>query len=66
MDKESKLLQMRKDKINELKDLGINLYPNDFKPSCSIVSLKKLLKKTRNLWGGRRTILYCRPDDGRK
>jgi lysyl-tRNA synthetase class 2 len=40
MDKESKLLQIRKDKIDELKDQGINLYPNDFKPTCTIERLK--------------------------
>jgi len=36
MDKESKLIQIRKEKISQLKDNKINLYPNDFKPSCSI------------------------------
>lgn len=45
MDKESRLIQLRKDKINELKEDGIALYPNDFKPSCTIQSLKKTIEK---------------------
>jgi len=44
MDKESKLIQLRKDKIKELKDKGTNLYPNDFKPSYSIKELKKIIE----------------------
>ena len=44
MDKESQLIQVRKEKINGLKDDGISLYPNDFKPSCSIKALKKIIK----------------------
>lgn len=44
MDKESKLIQLRKEKINDLSDSGINLYPNDFKPSCSISALKKIIE----------------------
>ncbi|MCK5837101.1 MAG: lysine--tRNA ligase, partial [Desulfobacula sp.] len=45
MDKQSKLIQLRKEKINELKDSGVNLYPNDFKPSCSVNALKKIIKE---------------------
>ncbi|MCK5162950.1 MAG: lysine--tRNA ligase, partial [Desulfobacula sp.] len=45
MDKVSKLIQVRKEKINGLKDSGINLYPNDFKPSCSIKVLKKIIEE---------------------
>lgn len=41
MDKESKLLQLRKEKMDELKASGINLYPNDFKPTCTISDLKQ-------------------------
>ncbi len=44
MDKESKLLQVRKEKINDLKEQGINLYPNDFKPTCTIAALKKIIE----------------------
>jgi len=51
MDKESKLIQLRKEKINELKDNGINLYPNDFKPSCSIKTLKKIINDTPDKLG---------------
>jgi len=45
MDKESNLIQLRKERINELKESGINLYPNDFKPSCSIRALKETTEK---------------------
>ncbi len=51
MDKESNLIQLRKEKITELKDSGINLYPNDFKPSCSIKTLKKIIEKTSETLG---------------
>ncbi|MBU0972010.1 MAG: lysine--tRNA ligase [Proteobacteria bacterium] len=40
MDKISKLLQVRKEKINELRESGVRLYPNDFRPSCSVSELK--------------------------
>lgn len=46
MDKESKVIQLRKEKIKELKDNGVNLYPNDFKPSCSVKALKEIIKDT--------------------
>lgn len=45
MDKESKLIQLRKEKIHELIENGVNLYPNDFKPSCNIHELKDILEK---------------------
>lgn len=45
MDKKSRVLQLRKEKITELKNNGINLYPNSFKPSCSIKALKKIIKE---------------------
>jgi len=45
MDQKSKLIQVRKEKINELKEKGINLYPNDFKPSCSVKELRKIIDK---------------------
>ena len=51
MDKQSKLIQLRKEKINELKDSGVNLYPNDFKPSCSVNALKKIIKKSPDTLG---------------
>ncbi|CCK80166.1 lysine--tRNA ligase [Desulfobacula toluolica] len=51
MDKQSKLIQLRKEKINELKDNGINLYPNDFKPSCSIKELKKFTEENPDSLG---------------
>lgn len=43
MDKESKLLQLRKNKIEEIKNGGTSLYPNDFKPTCSILELKQII-----------------------
>jgi lysyl-tRNA synthetase class 2 len=43
MDKISKLLQVRKEKINELKESGVSLYPNDFKPSISVFGLKEVI-----------------------
>jgi lysyl-tRNA synthetase class 2 len=51
MDKQSKLIQLRKEKINELRDNGINLYPNDFKPSCSINALKKITEENPDSLG---------------
>lgn len=51
MDEESKLLKLRKEKINSLKKDGINLYPNDFKPSCSIKSVKEITQKKSAVLG---------------
>ncbi len=51
MDKESKLLQIRKDKIDELKTQGIHLYPNDFKPTCTINSLQERIETRPELMG---------------
>ena len=58
MDKESKLIQLRKEKINGLKDKGINLYPNDFKPSCSIEELKKIIEKEPDSLGEKGDEFY--------
>ena len=51
MDKESKLIQVRKEKNAQLKDNGVNLYPNDFKPSCSIKALIKITKENPDCLG---------------
>lgn len=51
MDKESNLIQLRKEKIKELRTSGINLYPNDFKPSCSIKMLKKTIDENPETLG---------------
>lgn len=51
MDKESNLIQLRKEKITDLKNSGINLYPNDFKPSCSIRMLKKTIEENPETLG---------------
>ncbi|MCP4719874.1 MAG: lysine--tRNA ligase [Desulfobacteraceae bacterium] len=45
MDKISKLLQVRKEKINELKENGVSLYPNDFKPSNLVSQVKRVVDK---------------------
>jgi lysyl-tRNA synthetase, class II len=58
MDKESKLIQVRKEKINELKESGVNLYPNDFRPSCSIKTLKQIIKKTPDALGEKGDQFY--------
>ncbi len=42
MEESSTLLKARKDKINELRESGINLYPNDFKVSSTIGELHQL------------------------
>ncbi|MFH2060414.1 MAG: lysine--tRNA ligase [Pseudomonadota bacterium] len=44
MDQDNKLILLRKEKINELKDSGVVLYPNDFKPTCSIQALKAAIQ----------------------
>lgn len=51
MDKEGRLLKLRKEKINELKEKGVNLYPNDFKPSCSIDELRKIIEEKPDTLG---------------
>ncbi len=44
MDKISRLIQIRKEKTAQLQENNINFYPNDFKPSCSIKELRKIIK----------------------
>jgi len=51
MDNESNLIQVRKEKISQLKENKINLYPNDFKPSCSIKELRNIIKNQPDLLG---------------
>jgi lysyl-tRNA synthetase class 2 len=58
MDKQSKLIQLRKEKINELKDSGVNLYPNDFKPSCSVQALKKIIEASPDTLGEKGDQFY--------
>lgn len=45
MTKENKLLTLRKEKIESLKESGLNLYPNDFIPTCTISALKELIQE---------------------
>ncbi|WDP88245.1 MAG: lysine--tRNA ligase [Desulfobacter sp.] len=47
----SKLLQIRKEKINELKEEGIHLYPNDFKPDCRVPEVKSIIEKEEETLG---------------
>ena len=43
MENESKLTQLRKEKIAAIKSTGVHLYPNDFKTTCSVTELKSLI-----------------------
>ncbi|MEA1966959.1 MAG: lysine--tRNA ligase [Thermodesulfobacteriota bacterium] len=45
MEDSSKLLKARKEKINEFRESGVSLYPNDFKVTATMEELKKLIKK---------------------
>ncbi len=51
MDKESNLMQVRKEKISQLKEQKINLYPNDFTPLCSIKELLGIIEDQPDLLG---------------
>ena len=51
MDKTSKLLNLRKEKINELKDGGVHLYPNDFKPTCTVPEVKAVIENEADTLG---------------
>ncbi|MBF0231339.1 MAG: hypothetical protein HQK63_17390 [Desulfamplus sp.] len=51
MEDSSTLLKARKDKMNELKDGGITLYPNDFKISNTIGDLHQLTKLSPEILG---------------
>lgn len=44
MENDSNLLQARKEKIEMMKESGVSLYPNDFKPTCSIIQLKEIIQ----------------------
>ncbi|MCG8688955.1 MAG: lysine--tRNA ligase [Desulfobacterales bacterium] len=51
MDKKSKLLTLRKEKIEELKEEGVNLYPNDFKPDYTVPQIKTIIENEENTLG---------------
>lgn len=51
MDKTSKLLNLRKEKINELKQGGVPLYPNDFKPTCTVPQVKSIILEQEETLG---------------
>jgi lysyl-tRNA synthetase class 2 len=40
----SKLLKLRKEKIEELKAEGVHLYPNDFKPTCTVPEVRAIIE----------------------
>jgi lysyl-tRNA synthetase class 2 len=43
MDKDTRVIQARKEKITAIKEMGIPLYPNDFKISCSVAQLRHII-----------------------
>ncbi|OGL46032.1 MAG: lysine--tRNA ligase [Candidatus Schekmanbacteria bacterium RBG_16_38_11] len=45
---ENELIVQRKNKIEELKSLGLNPYPNDFKPTHSVEDIKKVYGEKGN------------------
>ena len=49
--KTSKLLDLRKEKIAELKNEGINLYPNDFKPDYTVAKVKTVIEEKADSLG---------------
>jgi len=46
MDKSSDILQKRKEKIEELKKSGVNLFPNNFNVSHTIQDIQKEIEKS--------------------
>lgn len=45
MDKDSQIIQLRKEKMQAIRKSGVPLYPNDFKISCSLAQLKQTIAK---------------------
>jgi lysyl-tRNA synthetase class 2 len=43
MDKDTRVIQARKEKITAIKEMGIPLYPNDFKISCTVAQLRQII-----------------------
>ncbi|HSL61991.1 MAG TPA: lysine--tRNA ligase, partial [Desulfotignum sp.] len=43
MDKDTQIIQVRKEKIAAIREKGIPLYPNDFKISCTVAQLRKII-----------------------
>lgn len=60
--KTSNLLEIRKEKINELKTEGISLYPNDFKPDHRVCEVKDIIEHDAETLGenGRKFCLAGR------
>ncbi|MBF0412232.1 MAG: lysine--tRNA ligase [Desulfamplus sp.] len=57
MEESSTLLKARKDKMNELKESGVNLYPNDFKVSNTIGELHQFTQISSETLGEKEIIL---------
>lgn len=52
MDKqENQLLKLRHEKIERLKENSINLYPNDFKPSCTVKEIHHIIESAPDRLG---------------
>ena len=43
MDKDTQIIQARKEKITAIREKGIPLYPNDFKISCTVTQLRQII-----------------------
>ncbi len=53
MDKDSQIIQLRKEKIQAIKESGVPLYPNDFKISCNLARLKQTIEEDPESLGER-------------
>ena len=51
MDKDSQIIQLRKEKIQAIKESGVPLYPNDFKPSCTLAQIKQTIAENPDVLG---------------
>ncbi len=49
--KTSKLLDLRREKITELKNEGVHLYPNDFKPDHTVAQVKSIIEEKADALG---------------
>ncbi len=50
MDKENTILEKRKEKIQQLKEINVNLFPNDFKVSHSVKEIMEMIDNSANLF----------------
>jgi len=54
----SKLLTIRKEKINDLRQEGTPLYPNDFKPDCTVPQVKIIIETEEGTLGEEGRIFH--------